>query len=127
MKIRWSPESAADFAGIIQYIRTQNPSAADRVAHTIYESITSLESFSQRGRPGRVKDTRELVLAPSHSSSCTASNRTSSRLPEYCTAHNAGREWDDHLRVLTYRRGRQLVFLDFPSPTSPSTQRSHFV
>jgi toxin ParE1/3/4 len=64
MKICWSPESAADFAGIVQYIRTQNPSAADRVAHTIYESITSLESFSQRGRPGRVKDTRELVLAP---------------------------------------------------------------
>jgi toxin ParE1/3/4 len=64
MKTCWSPESAADFAEIVQYIRAQNPSAADRVAHTIYESITSLESFSQRGRPGRVKDTRELILAP---------------------------------------------------------------
>ena len=64
MKIRWSPESAADFAGIIEYIRAQNPSAADRVARTIHDSVTALESFPQRGRPGRLKDTRELVLAP---------------------------------------------------------------
>jgi toxin ParE1/3/4 len=64
MKICWSPESAADFAGIVEYIRAQNSSAADRVAHTIYDSITSLESFPHRGRPGKVKDTRELVLAP---------------------------------------------------------------
>jgi toxin ParE1/3/4 len=64
MKIRWSPEAAADFAGIIEYIRTQNPSAAERVAQTVYDSINSLESFPKRGRPGRVEHTRELVLAP---------------------------------------------------------------
>jgi addiction module RelE/StbE family toxin len=64
MKIRWSPEAAADFSGIIEYVRTQNPSAADRIARTIYDSVTSLESLSQRGRPGRVADTRELVLTP---------------------------------------------------------------
>jgi addiction module RelE/StbE family toxin len=64
MKIRWSPEAAADFAEIVEYIRNQNPSAADRVAHTVYDSITSLKSFPKRGREGRVADTRELVLAP---------------------------------------------------------------
>ena len=64
MKIRWSPESAADFAGIIDYVRKQNPSAADRIASTIYDAITSLESFPQRGRVGRTEGTRELVLAP---------------------------------------------------------------
>jgi toxin ParE1/3/4 len=62
MKIRWSPEAATDFVGIVKYIRQQNPSAADRVAHAIFESATSLKSFPDRGRPGRVKDTRELVL-----------------------------------------------------------------
>jgi plasmid stabilization system protein ParE len=45
MKIRWSPEAAADFAEIVEYIHQQNPSAAHRVAHVIYESVTSLESF----------------------------------------------------------------------------------
>jgi addiction module RelE/StbE family toxin len=64
MNIRWSPEAAIDFAGIVEYIRTQNPSAADRIARSIYDSVTSLESFPQRGRPGRVEGTRELILAP---------------------------------------------------------------
>lgn len=64
MKIRWSPEAAGDFAGIAEYIHKQNPSAADRVVHTIYDSVTSLESFPERGRLGRVKGTRELVLNP---------------------------------------------------------------
>jgi toxin ParE1/3/4 len=64
MKIEWSPEAAADFAGIVAYIHKQNLSAADRVAHTMFDSAVSLESFPNRGRPGRVSDTRELVLAP---------------------------------------------------------------
>ena len=64
MNIRWSPEAAADFAGIVEYIHKQNPSAADRIAHTLYNSVASLESFPNRGRPGRIDDTRELVLAP---------------------------------------------------------------
>lgn len=62
MTIRWSPEAAADFTGIVQYIQQQNPSAADRVAHAIFEGITSLESFPNRGRVGRVQNTRELIL-----------------------------------------------------------------
>lgn len=64
MAIRWSPEAAADFAGIVEYIHKENPSACDRVAHAIYDSASSLESFANRGRPGRIDGTRELVLAP---------------------------------------------------------------
>jgi addiction module RelE/StbE family toxin len=55
---------AVDFAGIIEYIRRQNPSAAERIARSIYESVTSLESFPELGRPGRIAGTRELVLTP---------------------------------------------------------------
>lgn len=62
MTIRWSPEAAHDFAGIVEYIHQQNPSAADRVAHSIYDSVTSLSFFPTRGRQGRVTGTRELVL-----------------------------------------------------------------
>jgi toxin ParE1/3/4 len=64
MKIEWSPEAAADFAGIVAYIHERNPTAADRVAHTIYDSAAALEKFPNRGRPGRVGGTRELVSAP---------------------------------------------------------------
>ncbi len=45
MNIRWSPEAAADFAGIIEYIQQQNPSAALRVGQSMYDSVNSLESF----------------------------------------------------------------------------------
>ena len=64
MTIRWSPEAATDFFGIVKYIHQQNPSAAERVARAIFESVTSLESFPDRGRPGRIKETRELILTP---------------------------------------------------------------
>lgn len=64
MKIRWSPEAAVDFAGIVEYIRLENPSAAQKIAHAIYDSIVSLEDFPRLGRTGSVDGTRELVLAP---------------------------------------------------------------
>lgn len=64
MKVRWSPEAAADFAAIVEYIRKQNPSAAERVARTIYEGVASLASFPLQGRSGRTKGTRELVFSP---------------------------------------------------------------
>ncbi len=64
MTVRWSPEAGADFAAIVEYIRKQNPSAADRVAGAIYDGCASLASFPRKGRLGRTKGTRELVLSP---------------------------------------------------------------
>ena len=64
MEVRWSPQAAADFTQIIQYIRKENASAALRVARTIYARVAQLKEFSNRGRPGREEGTRELVFAP---------------------------------------------------------------
>jgi toxin ParE1/3/4 len=64
MTVRWSPEAAADFAAIVEYIRKQNPSAADRVARKIYEGVAGLASFPNQGRSGRTRGTRELVFSP---------------------------------------------------------------
>jgi toxin ParE1/3/4 len=64
MNVRWSPEAAADFVGIVEYIQQHDPSAAIRVGQSMYDSVNSLQSFPNRGRPGRIDDTRELVLAP---------------------------------------------------------------
>jgi toxin ParE1/3/4 len=63
-KVRWSPEAAADFAAIVEYIRNQNPSAAERVARAIHDRVASLASFPKQGRLGRTKGTRELVFSP---------------------------------------------------------------
>jgi len=62
MNIRWSPAAAENLSRIFEYIRPDNPSAAERVVRTIYDSAGSLESFPYRGRTGRVEGTRELVL-----------------------------------------------------------------
>ena len=62
MNIRWSPTAAENLSRIFEYIRPDNPSAAERVVRIIYDSAGSLESFPYRGRVGRVDGTRELVL-----------------------------------------------------------------
>lgn len=64
MTVRWSPEAAVDFVAIVEYIRKQNPSAAERVANKIYDGVVSLASFPRQGRAGRTKGTRELVFSP---------------------------------------------------------------
>lgn len=62
MQIRWSPAAAQDLCGIFEYIRQENPTAAQRIAKTIYEGAGSLESFPYLGRAGRIEGTRELPL-----------------------------------------------------------------
>jgi toxin ParE1/3/4 len=62
MQVRWSPTAAEDLSRIFQYIRQENPSAAERVVRTIYESAGALASFPNRGKAGRVEGTRELPL-----------------------------------------------------------------
>ena len=64
MTVRWSPEAAADLAAIVEYIRKQNPSAAERVSRTIYDGVALLASFPRQGRSGRTQGTRELVFTP---------------------------------------------------------------
>jgi toxin ParE1/3/4 len=62
MQVRWSPTAAEDLSHIFQYIRQENPSAAERVVRTIYESAGALASFPNRGKAGRAEGTRELPL-----------------------------------------------------------------
>ena len=62
MQIRWSTAASQDLFQIVEYIRRENPPAAQRVANTIYESVGSLGSFPQRGRTGRMESTRELPV-----------------------------------------------------------------
>lgn len=45
------------------YIARDNPSAARRTVRIILGSVETLTRFPQAGRPGRVRNTRELVIA----------------------------------------------------------------
>jgi addiction module RelE/StbE family toxin len=62
MQIRWSPAASEDLFHIVEFIRKENASAAQRVANAIYENVGSLSSFPHLGRQGRVEGTRETPL-----------------------------------------------------------------
>lgn len=56
--------AADDLAQIVDYIRMDNPAAAQRVAQTIYKSVARLGRSPGIGRPGLAVGTRELVFSP---------------------------------------------------------------
>jgi toxin ParE1/3/4 len=64
MRVRWTTDAANDLEGICDYVAETNAESARRVAKAVVESIASLHTFPNRGRPGRVEGTRELVLTP---------------------------------------------------------------
>ena len=64
MRIRWTTTAADDLASIVEYIWKDNPEAAQRVAEVVFESIATLGKFPNRGRIGRVENTREIVFTP---------------------------------------------------------------
>jgi toxin ParE1/3/4 len=62
MRIRWTPAAAADLEHIKEYLTEHHPSWAQSTIVELYEAIRSLKLSPQRGRPGRVDGTRELVF-----------------------------------------------------------------
>lgn len=62
MRIRWTIPAAEDLTGIYDYLKEHDPHLAQPTIRKIHESIRSLRSFPNRGRPGIRSGTRELVL-----------------------------------------------------------------
>jgi len=63
MKIVWSPTARTDLRHIEAYIAERNPPAAVKIAKAILAGVEDLHRFPGIGRPGRVPDTRELVIS----------------------------------------------------------------
>lgn len=63
MPIRWTEPAARDLIRICDYIEENgSAAAARRVALSMYDRIGSLAEFPEMGRPGRRRETRELVF-----------------------------------------------------------------
>lgn len=63
MRLRWAAPALRDLEEIGDYIARDNPAAADRVVTQILNQTDALATHPHIGRPGRVPDTRELVVA----------------------------------------------------------------
>ena len=62
MKVIWSPEAIEDLISLRAYIGEHNPGAASKVVETLLDAVRNLEKFPGMGRPGRVPNTRELLV-----------------------------------------------------------------
>lgn len=60
--LRWTTPAHDDFLGIVEWIKARNPQAAVRVGRRILDAVADLAVHPYLGKPGRVPDTRELVV-----------------------------------------------------------------
>jgi toxin ParE1/3/4 len=63
MQVIWEEDALSDLRHIRQHIAKNNPVAARQVAERIREAVSLLAQHPEIGRPGRVADTRELVVS----------------------------------------------------------------
>ena len=63
MRIEWSERAARDLRAVRRYIARDDPRAAKAVALKILEGVERLVEFPASGRPGRLSNTRELVVS----------------------------------------------------------------
>jgi toxin ParE1/3/4 len=61
MSIEWTERAADDLNSLVEYIERDDRPTAERVGREIITAVSRLEDFPGMGRPGRAKDTRELV------------------------------------------------------------------
>ena len=62
MRLFWAPGAIEDLKQLRWYIARDNPRAATDIAAKILAAIERLPEFPASGRPGRVPNTRELVV-----------------------------------------------------------------
>jgi toxin ParE1/3/4 len=62
MKLRWTKPALHDLEALGDYIARSNPAAAKRTVTAILEQADKLTAHPHVGRPGRVPETRELVV-----------------------------------------------------------------
>ena len=63
MRVRWSRAARDDLVSLREFIGAENPRAAREIAERILAAIAHLADHPAIGRPGRVVETRELVVA----------------------------------------------------------------
>lgn len=63
MRVRYTHQALLDLAEIHDYIAAENADAASRVFAEIEHEIQQLKAHPRLGRPGRVEETRELVIS----------------------------------------------------------------
>ncbi|MBV9267169.1 MAG: type II toxin-antitoxin system RelE/ParE family toxin [Acidobacteriaceae bacterium] len=64
MRLRWSRPASEHLIAIHDYIAGDNPDSAAEVVERLIQAAERLSAHPNLGRPGKVKHTRELIVAP---------------------------------------------------------------
>ena len=63
MRIEWSVDAVSDLQQISEYLEhAGNLQTANRITRTIYDTVQGLRVMPNRGRDGRIENTRELMV-----------------------------------------------------------------
>ncbi|MCB2182239.1 MAG: type II toxin-antitoxin system RelE/ParE family toxin [Desulfobulbaceae bacterium] len=62
-KIEWTSPALNDLTSAGEYISQDNPKPARRMASRVKEAVEHLREHPNLGRPGRLTDTKELVVS----------------------------------------------------------------
>ena len=62
-RLEWTVPALHDLVAAGEYIAQENPKAAKRTANRIKEAVEHLRDHPNLGRPGRLSDTKELVIS----------------------------------------------------------------
>jgi len=62
VKLRWTRLALEDLNSAYEYISLESPSAAAKIGKKIKAAVRVLRTYPNLGRPGRVDDSRELVI-----------------------------------------------------------------
>ncbi|MDK9724829.1 MAG: type II toxin-antitoxin system RelE/ParE family toxin [Sterolibacteriaceae bacterium MAG5] len=95
MALRWHRQALEDLRGIHEYIANGSPASASRVVASIRDQVNILCEHPTIGRPGRLPDTRELVV--SHYPYVVAYRENGANVEILLVVHTS-RRWPKELR-----------------------------
>jgi addiction module RelE/StbE family toxin len=93
MRVVWTAPAARDLDAIGDYIARHNPAGAQRIIQRILTRTRTLASHPYLGRPGRVANTRELVVT---STPFIVAYRVVSDRAEILAVFHSARRWPDN-------------------------------
>ncbi len=91
MNVVWTDPAEEDRERIVLFVAQDNPQAAVELDALFTSAADSLASLSSRGRPGRVSETRELVVHK-HYIIVYSHDETADRIYIKAVLHSS-REW----------------------------------
>ncbi len=94
MRLAWTERSRDDRRRIYAHIEADSPLAAIRIDERIGVEARRLLTFPQSGRPGRVEDTRELVVGRTP---FVLSYRIVGDVVRILRVLHGAREWPEHM------------------------------